>query len=99
MKHPYSAAPDRDEKPALPCQTRHPELWFTDDPVDIARAKTLCRACVMRKECLAGAMSRQEEVGIWGGEIFWHGEVVAVRPRRGRPPRHAAASGRTLHAV
>lgn len=69
----------------LPCQTQQPELWFSDDRADVARAKALCRDCVARLECLAGALLRQEEVGVWGGEVFWHGVIVPDRPRRGRP--------------
>ena len=69
----------------LPCQTQHPELWFADNPDDVARARELCRECPVRRECLAGAMDRGEEDGVWGGEVFWRGAVVRTRPRRGRP--------------
>jgi WhiB family redox-sensing transcriptional regulator len=35
---------------------------------------------------LAGAIKRAEPGGVWGGEIFCHGVIVArKRPRVGRP--------------
>ncbi len=32
-----------------------------------ARAKTVCRACAVRRECLAYALRIKEAHGIWGG--------------------------------
>lgn len=63
-------------------------IFFSDDPVDIARAKAICSRCVLRAPCLAGALQRREVWGVWGGEILVDGEVVAVKRRRGRPPVH-----------
>jgi WhiB family redox-sensing transcriptional regulator len=63
-------------------------IFFSDDPVDIARAKAICSKCVLRSPCLAGALARGEVWGVWGGEILIDGEVVAVKRRRGRPPVH-----------
>ena len=63
-------------------------IFFSDDPVDIARAKAICAKCVVRVPCLAGARQRGEVWGVWGGEILVDGEVVAVKRRRGRPPVH-----------
>lgn len=63
-------------------------LFFSDDPHDIARAKAICSRCRVREACLAGAFERQETWGVWGGEIFVDGEIVAVKRRRGRPPVH-----------
>ena len=63
-------------------------IFFSDDPVDIARAKAICAKCVLRAPCLAGALAREEPWGVWGGEILVDGVVVAVKRRRGRPPVH-----------
>jgi WhiB family transcriptional regulator, redox-sensing transcriptional regulator len=63
-------------------------LFFSDDPYDIARAKAICSRCVARPACLAGALEREEPWGVWGGEIFIDGVVVAEKRRRGRPPIH-----------
>jgi WhiB family redox-sensing transcriptional regulator len=64
------------------------DIFFSDDPHDIARAKAICSKCVVRAPCLAGALQRGEPWGVWGGEILVDGEVVAVKRRRGRPPVH-----------
>jgi WhiB family redox-sensing transcriptional regulator len=63
-------------------------LFFSDDPYDIARAKSICSRCVVRTPCLEGALARGEAWGVWGGEIIVEGQVVAVKRRRGRPPVH-----------
>ncbi|MSW98601.1 MAG: transcriptional regulator, partial [Actinobacteria bacterium] len=35
--------------------------------------------------CLEGALSRGEPAGVWGGELFDNGEVIAARRTVGRP--------------
>jgi WhiB family redox-sensing transcriptional regulator len=62
-------------------------LFFSDDPTDVAEAKAMCASCMVRARCLTGALERREPVGVWGGELFVKGEIVAARPRRGRPPK------------
>jgi WhiB family transcriptional regulator, redox-sensing transcriptional regulator len=62
-------------------------LFFSEEPLDIARAKAICSRCVARTECLAAAIDREEPCGVWGGEIFVDGVPVAEKRRRGRPPR------------
>lgn len=84
------ALPGTSAARALPCQTRHPELWFSDNPDEEARARELCWTCPVRQACLAGALDRREEEGVWGGEVFYHGAIVAARPRRGRPRKSDA---------
>ena len=63
-------------------------LFFSDDPHDIARAKAICSRCRVREACLTGAIEREEAWGVWGGEIFVDGLIVAEKRRRGRPPVH-----------
>jgi WhiB family redox-sensing transcriptional regulator len=72
---------------ALPCQRADPDLWFAVSPVDLERAKELCRPCPVRAECLAGALRRAEPWGVWGGEIIDRGAVIARKRGPGRPPR------------
>lgn len=63
-------------------------LFFSDDPVDIARAKAICRRCDRREPCLDAALSRGEPAGVWGGELLSGGVVVALKRPCGRPPKH-----------
>jgi WhiB family redox-sensing transcriptional regulator len=76
---------------ALPCRNFDPDLWFADSPAELELAKSLCGDCPLRLECLAGAVERQEPWGVWGGEIFEHGQVVARKRPRGRPRKEDVA--------
>ncbi|MGI8759430.1 MAG: WhiB family transcriptional regulator [Acidimicrobiales bacterium] len=67
------------------------ELFFSEDLHDIARAKHLCTSCPVRRACLRAALERREPCGVWGGELFVDGDMVAHKRRRGRPPKHRAA--------
>ena len=62
-------------------------LFFSDDAVDLARAKAICSRCTLAEACLAGALERAEHYGVWGGHLVMDGAIVEDRPRRGRPPR------------
>ena len=61
-------------------------LFFSEEWVDIQRAKAICAKCTDRADCLSGALERQEPWGVWGGEQLEMGRIVAVRRPRGRPP-------------
>jgi WhiB family redox-sensing transcriptional regulator len=85
---------------ALPCRRTDPELFFAEAPADVEEAKALCLDCPIREICLAGALERREPWGVWGGELFVQGVVVARKRPRGRPRKHplpefapAAAAG------
>jgi WhiB family redox-sensing transcriptional regulator len=69
----------------LPCRTHDPDLWFAERPADLETAKALCRDCPAQLACLAGAISRREPWGVWGGEILDQGVVIARKRPRGRP--------------
>lgn len=64
-------------------------LFFSEDIPEIRRAKAICRGCEVRILCLQGALERREPCGVWGGELFSHGKVLAVKRPRGRPPKHS----------
>ena len=85
---PVPAAPVR--RP-LPCRIENPDLWFAERPAELELAKSLCTECPMRDACLAGALDRAEPWGVWGGEIFERGVVIARKRPRGRPRKVAAA--------
>ena len=74
----------------LPCQIHDAELWFAEAPTDLERAKALCAGCPARLACLAGAIQRREPAGVWGGEIFDHGQIVTHKRPRGRPRKDGA---------
>ncbi|MCW2632758.1 MAG: transcription factor WhiB, partial [Pseudonocardia sp.] len=75
------------------------DLWFADDPAELERAKSLCEQCPVRAECLAGALRRREPWGVWGGEIFERGTVIARKRPRGRPSNADLARDRELDAM
>ncbi len=69
----------------LPCHTADPEMYFSDDELAVAEAKSLCGGCPVRTQCLEGALSRQEPAGVWGGELFEDGRIIARKRKAGRP--------------
>ncbi|HEX2563662.1 MAG TPA: WhiB family transcriptional regulator, partial [Acidimicrobiales bacterium] len=54
---------------------------------DIARAKNICATCPALIPCLEGALERREPWGVWGGQLFLNGKILATKRRRGRPPK------------
>ncbi len=80
-------------KMELPCQDADVDvdLWFSENPGDLEQAKALCGDCPLRGECLAEALDRGEPWGVWGGEIFEQGVVIARKRPRGRPRKNQAA--------
>ena len=73
----------------VPCRCHDPELWFAERTAQVEQAKALCRTCPLREECLTGAIEREEPWGVWGGEVFVGGQVVATKRGRGRPRKDA----------
>ena len=69
----------------MPCTDEAPELFFAESPSDIELAKLICGPCPLREECLAGALERREPHGVWGGQLFIAGDIVARKRPRGRP--------------
>jgi WhiB family transcriptional regulator, redox-sensing transcriptional regulator len=76
----------------LPCRENDPGLWFAEHRGEVELAKALCRTCPVREACLAGALERGEPWGVWGGEVFENGAIVAVKRGRGRPRKQPAAA-------
>ena len=62
-------------------------LFFSDDLVDIARAKAMCTKCPLRANCLRDALDREEPWGVWGGELLLNGRIVTSKRPCGRPPK------------
>ncbi|EFL02520.1 MULTISPECIES: WhiB family transcriptional regulator [unclassified Streptomyces] len=72
----------------VPCRAYDPEVFFAESPADVEYAKSLCRTCPLVEACLAGAKERREPWGVWGGELFVQGVVVARKRPRGRPRKN-----------
>lgn len=83
----------------LPCSREPEDLWFSDEPAELERAKALCVDCPARRACLAGALHRREFCGVWGGEILDRGRVVARKRPRGRPSKADLARDAELAAA
>jgi WhiB family transcriptional regulator, redox-sensing transcriptional regulator len=64
------------------------QLFFSEELQDIARAKTICSECPVIAPCLEGALARREPWGVWGGQLFLNGRILASKRRRGRPPKN-----------
>jgi WhiB family redox-sensing transcriptional regulator len=65
-------------------------LFFSEDLGDIARAKAICGKCPVVEPCLEGAVARREPWGVWGGQLFANGRILAFKRPRGRPPKNRA---------
>ncbi|NDZ83291.1 MULTISPECIES: WhiB family transcriptional regulator [unclassified Streptomyces] len=76
----------------VPCRAYDPEVFFAETPADVEYAKSLCRTCPLVEACLAGAKERREPWGVWGGELFVQGVVVARKRPRGRPRKNPVAA-------
>jgi WhiB family redox-sensing transcriptional regulator len=74
-------------------------LFFSEDLYDIARAKHICSTCPVRQACLDGALDRREPCGVWGGELFVNGRVLALKRRRGRPPKRRPAETMVIDGI
>jgi WhiB family transcriptional regulator, redox-sensing transcriptional regulator len=76
----------------LPCRVQDPDLWFAETPGELEQAKAFCAGCPALQACLSGALGRREPWGVWGGEIFDHGVVIARKRPRGRPRKDEVAA-------
>ncbi|MDQ1394889.1 MAG: WhiB family transcriptional regulator, redox-sensing transcriptional regulator [Acidimicrobiaceae bacterium] len=63
-------------------------LFFSEQIDDIARAKAICQLCPLMDACFQGALERREPWGVWGGQLFANGKVLAQKRKRGRPPKN-----------
>ena len=56
------------------CRDADPDLWFSPDPADVARAQAICAGCPVRAQCSAAADANAELYGVWGGMDREHAE-------------------------
>lgn len=62
----------RDWWEAAACRTADPDIFFSVSAVgpgreEITRAKAVCAACRVRRECLQFAIATRQVHGVWGG--------------------------------
>lgn len=90
-----SAPISEDDEPTLSSYARCSDgngtlsfLFFSDDDLELARAKAICRTCGLQESCLSGAVERAEPYGVWGGKLVLDGVPVEFKRKRGRPSKH-----------
>ena len=49
------------------CLGMDPDLFFPERGASTREAKGICRACIVREDCLEYALANGEKFGIWGG--------------------------------
>lgn len=57
----------QDSSCSEPDFVEYKELFFSEDPAEIADAKEVCSHCPVRRECLSWALDNKEIWGVWGG--------------------------------
>lgn len=60
-------AEDQNWRAQALCSRSEPELWFAVGALEHKIAKSVCRRCPVRQECLNYAMEAPVDHGIWGG--------------------------------
>ncbi len=70
-----AAAPDIGAR--LPCRSVDPEVFYTDDQAEAARA--LCRRCPAQPDCLRFALAHDRNFGMWGGFDDQERRQIAAR--------------------
>lgn len=76
------------------CRDSDPNLFFpvgtTGPAIDqIEEAKAVCRACIVREDCLQFSLHTNQEAGVWGG--FAEDERRRLRKRWLAERRRAAS--------
>jgi WhiB family transcriptional regulator, redox-sensing transcriptional regulator len=71
---------------AAACWSADPELFFPISSAggsleQVARAKAVCAACIVRRQCLQYALAANETHGVWGGMTEEERSRMARNPR------------------
>src|ERR1700722_8645980 len=88
---------DQNWRSAAACRSADPDLFFPISATgpaagQIARAKTICAGCGVRRECLEFALPHGQNYGIWGG-------TTADDRQRDRRRRRRAATATAKRSV
>jgi len=72
------------------CTTADPDLFFPQPGADTSSARSICRSCPVRTQCLDYALSSGQKHGIWGGMTeSQRRRLRRTHPSNPRPrPRH-----------
>jgi WhiB family redox-sensing transcriptional regulator len=65
--HRRVAAGERRWQEEANCLGVDPDLFFPERGASTREAKSVCRGCEVRSECLEYALAHGEKFGIWGG--------------------------------
>ena len=84
---PFGATSESSVRCSPACEGLGVKMFFSENFDDIAAAKSLCIQCPIRERCLDEAVSRGEQYGVWGGQLFEAGRIVIAKRRRGRPAK------------
>lgn len=71
------------------CLDHDPELWFSDTPLDIITACSICESCPVMEQCRTWATETNQRFGVWGG-IDREGRSLTRGPK-GEAPEPAPA--------
>jgi WhiB family redox-sensing transcriptional regulator len=65
----------------LPC-TCGGDYWTSDNQDDREHAVELCKPCTIRRECLAGALARNESFAVWSLDLTDSRSGTHIRKRK-----------------
>jgi WhiB family redox-sensing transcriptional regulator len=75
------------------CAGRDTEAFFPDDDRPAIIAKSICRRCPVRSDCLAHAIEHRERYGIWGGFTEHARALLVARVAERNEVRFRAQTG------
>jgi hypothetical protein len=79
------------------CSQTDPELFFPDKGQSPRHAKTICRQCDVRLECLDYALRNNERFGVWGGTTdYQRSRLNGGIPKPMRRPPDECVNGHKL---
>ncbi|HVM41669.1 MAG TPA: WhiB family transcriptional regulator [Acidimicrobiia bacterium] len=84
------SAGDRSWQAKANCLGVDPDLFFPERGASTKEAKSVCRGCEVRLECLEYALQNGEKFGIWGG--LSERERRRIRRQRALARRAAVAA-------
>ena len=73
------------------CLERDTEVFFPEGDQPTLAAKSYCRRCPVRQDCLAHSIANNERYGIWGG-VSEHTRTLLIQRLRSTSPDRTWAS-------